>query len=42
MIEEILQEIDELNKKVLSFAPAVKEDVLQKKINDIENLSLND
>lgn len=42
MIEEILQEIDELNKKVLSFAPAVKEDVLQKKINDIEDLSLND
>ncbi len=31
MLEDILQEIDELNNKVKSFAPAVKEDVLQKK-----------
>ena len=31
MLEEILQEIDELNKKITSFIPAVKEDILQKK-----------
>ena len=42
MLEEILQEIDELNNKVKSFAPAVKEDVLQKKVDDIENMSMTD
>ena len=42
MLEDILQEIDELNNKVKSFAPAVKEDVLQKKVDDIENMSITD
>lgn len=42
MLEEILQELDELNNKIKSFAPAVKEDVLQKKVDDIENMSLTD
>ncbi len=42
MLEEIFQEIDELNKKVLSFVPAVKEDVLQKKVDEIEQQSIND
>ena len=42
MLEDILQEIDELNNKVKSFAPAVKEDVLQKKVDEIENMSITD
>ena len=42
MLEEILQEIDELNKKITSFIPAVKEDILQKKIDSIEQQSIND
>lgn len=42
MLEEILQEIDELNKKIVSFIPAVKEDVLQKKVDDIEQMSITD
>ncbi len=42
MLEEIFQEIEELNKKVISFGPAVKEDVLQKKVDDIEKKSLSD
>lgn len=42
MLEDILQEIEELNNKVKSFAAAVKEDMLQKKIDDIENMSITD
>lgn len=42
MLEDILQEIDELNKKINSFVTAVKEDTLQKKVDDIENKSITD
>ncbi len=42
MLEEILQEIDGLSNKVKSFAPAVKEELLQKKVDDIENMAIAD
>lgn len=42
MIEDILQKIDKLNLKIESFIPAVQEDVLQKRVNDIEQMTLND
>lgn len=42
MLDDIVQEIDKLKSKIKTFIPAVNEDVLQKKIADIEALSLQD
>lgn len=42
MIDEILSETEKLNKEVQSFATAMNEDELRKKIAKIDEMSMND
>lgn len=42
MIDEILSEVEKLNKEVLSFSTAMNEDDLREKIQKIDDLSMSD